>query len=94
MRCVVRGVVALRDAPVDGSDRRLLTGSVEQLHDDLGVYAGLGVDEVFLDLNFDSDHVGNPDADPRPGSNWPPGSCRSGARPGSPCPMILQLWSL
>ena len=60
----MRGVVVLRDAPVDGSDRRPLTGSIEQIHDDLGAYAELGLDEVFLDLNFDSEQVGNPGADP------------------------------
>ena len=64
IRCVVRGVVQLRDAAVDGADRRPLTGTLEQLHDDLGTYASLGVDEVFLDLNFDSEQVGNPTADP------------------------------
>jgi probable F420-dependent oxidoreductase len=67
MRCVVRGVVVLRDAPVDTADRRPLTGSIEQIHDDLGAYAQLGLDEVFLDLNFDSEQVGNPDADPAVG---------------------------
>jgi probable F420-dependent oxidoreductase len=64
MRSIVRGVVVLRDASVDDPDRRPLTGSVEQIHDDLGMYARLGVDEVFLDLNFDSGQVGDPDADP------------------------------
>ena len=64
IRCVVRGVTQLRDAAVDGADRRPLTGSIEQIHDDLGVYASLGVDEVFLDLNFDSEQVGNPTGDP------------------------------
>jgi probable F420-dependent oxidoreductase len=63
VRVVVRGVTVLRDRPVDG-DRPLLTGSVEQLRADLDVYAAAGVDEVFLDLNFDSEAVGNPAADP------------------------------
>jgi probable F420-dependent oxidoreductase len=63
VRVVVRGVTVLRDRPVDG-DRPLLTGSVEQLREDLDVYAAAGVDEVFLDLNFDSEAVGNPAADP------------------------------
>jgi probable F420-dependent oxidoreductase len=63
VRCVVRGVTVLRDAPVDG-DRKTLTGSLDQIRDDLATYAALGADEVFLDLNFDSDRVGRPDADP------------------------------
>jgi probable F420-dependent oxidoreductase len=67
MRCVVRGVVRLRSAPDDGAGRRRLTGTVEQIQDDLGGYAAIGVDEVFLDLNFDSEQVGNPDADPAVG---------------------------
>jgi probable F420-dependent oxidoreductase len=67
VRCVVRGVTALRDAPVDAPDRRPLTGSLEQIHDDLARYAACGVDEVFLDLNFDSEQVGSPAADPAVG---------------------------
>lgn len=65
-RCVVRGVVMLRDNAVDG-ERRALTGSLEQIREDLGRYAAVGIDEVFLDLNFDSERVGNPDADPSVG---------------------------
>ena len=64
MHCVVRGVTVLRERPVDGADRRLLTGTVEQLRDDLAAYAAAGVDEVFLDLNFDSEQVGDPSAEP------------------------------
>lgn len=64
VRVVVRGVTVLRDAPVDGGDRPPLTGSLEQIRDGLGRYAECGVDEVFLDLNFDSEQVGSPDADP------------------------------
>jgi hypothetical protein len=41
-----------------------LRGSLEQIRDDLHRFAGCGVDEVFLDLNFDSELVGGPDADP------------------------------
>ncbi len=67
VRCVVRGVTVLRDAPIDGADRRPLSGSLDQLRDDLARYAGAGVDEVFLDLNFDSERVGNPAADPAVG---------------------------
>lgn len=64
VRCVVRGVTRLRAASVDDSSRAPLHGSIEQLRDDLGRYVDCGVDEVFLDLNFDSEQVGNPAADP------------------------------
>jgi probable F420-dependent oxidoreductase len=64
VRCVVRGVTVLQDAPVDGAHRATLNGSLDQIRDDLALYASAGVDEVFLDLNFDSARVGNPDADP------------------------------
>jgi probable F420-dependent oxidoreductase len=64
VRVVVRGVTVLRESAVDAVDRPLLTGSLEQIQADLGRYAQCGVDEVFLDLNFDSEQVGNPDADP------------------------------
>ena len=64
VRCVVRGVTVLHDIPGGGDDRLPLQGTAAQIRDDLGRYAELGVDEVFLDLNFDSDGVGNPAADP------------------------------
>jgi probable F420-dependent oxidoreductase len=64
VRCVVRGVTAPHESPVDAADRAPLTGSLDQLRDDLALYAQAGVDEVFLDLNFDSERVGNPSADP------------------------------
>lgn len=63
VRCVVRGVTVPQDSPVDG-ERRPLHGSLEQIREDLGSYAAAGVDEVFLDLNFDSERVGNASADP------------------------------
>jgi probable F420-dependent oxidoreductase len=64
VRCIVRGVTVLTDTSIDDVERRPLSGSLEQLRDDLAGYAACGVDEVFLDLNFDSDRVGNPGADP------------------------------
>jgi probable F420-dependent oxidoreductase len=64
VRCVVRGVTALREGIEDGSDRPPLRGSLDQIRDDLDRFAACGADEVFLDLNFDSERVGNPDADP------------------------------
>jgi probable F420-dependent oxidoreductase len=63
VRCVVRGVTVVRDG-VDGPDRQPLNGSPAQVRNDLGRFAALGVDEVFLDLNFDSEEVGSPTADP------------------------------
>jgi probable F420-dependent oxidoreductase len=63
VRCVVRGVTVLQDAAIDG-ERRVLTGSLEQIREDLATYSAAGVDEVFLDLNFDSERVGNATADP------------------------------
>jgi hypothetical protein len=53
----------LQDRSVDG-ERRPLHGSLEQIREDLAAYAAAGVDEVFLDLNFDSERVGNASADP------------------------------
>lgn len=67
VRSVVRGVIRLRDAPVDAADRAVLHGSLDQIRDDLARYADCGVDEVFLDLNFDSELVGDPKADPAVG---------------------------
>ncbi len=64
VRCVVRGVTVVRDVPVAGADRAPLQGTTEQIGEDLARFAELGVDEVFLDLNFDSEQVGNPTADP------------------------------
>jgi probable F420-dependent oxidoreductase len=67
VRCVVRGVTRPTETAVDGADRRLLEGSLDQIRSDLADYAACGVDEVFLDLNFDSDRVGDPSADPAVG---------------------------
>lgn len=64
VRCVVRGVTVLHDGAVDDDGRLPLQGSATQIRDDLARFAELGVDEVFLDLNFDSAEVGNPAADP------------------------------
>jgi hypothetical protein len=63
VRCVVRGVTVLHDEPSSGPDRPALQGTPAQVSDDLGRFSELDVDEVFLDLNFDSDSVGDPDAD-------------------------------
>ena len=64
VRAVVRGVVQLRvDARSPDGRRRPLTGTAEEIRDDLGRLHEAGVTEVFLDLNF-APGVGSPDADP------------------------------
>jgi probable F420-dependent oxidoreductase len=63
LRFVVRGVVQLGDEVVDDAGRRQLTGTAEQIRDDLGALHAAGATEVFLDLNF-APRVGSPDVDP------------------------------
>jgi probable F420-dependent oxidoreductase len=64
LRIVVRGVLQLGDdVRARDGQRRQLTGSAEQIRDDLGRLHEAGVTEVFLDLNF-SPRVGSPDVDP------------------------------
>lgn len=57
---VVRGLVQLTGE--QGSDRKPLVGSAEQIRADLAGLSDQGVDEVFIDLNFD-EAVGSPRAD-------------------------------
>ncbi len=64
VRCVVRGVTVVHDGAVGDGDRPPLQGTPARIRDDLERFSELGVDEVFLDLNFDSDAVGRGDADP------------------------------
>jgi alkanesulfonate monooxygenase SsuD/methylene tetrahydromethanopterin reductase-like flavin-dependent oxidoreductase (luciferase family) len=61
LRFICRGPVRL--GPPGGPDRRPLTGSIEQVRDDLDELAGKGVTEVFLDFNWDPD-ISAPGADP------------------------------
>lgn len=65
LRFIVRGVVRL-DAPVTGRDgqRRMLTGSADEIRGDFALLEAKGVTEVFIDPNFDP-HAVSPDADPR-----------------------------
>jgi probable F420-dependent oxidoreductase len=63
VRCIVRGVTVVTDRAVEGADRRPLHGSVDQIRADVSIFADAGVDEVFFDLNFDFENVGNPGAD-------------------------------
>jgi probable F420-dependent oxidoreductase len=58
IRIVCRAVVRITT-----DERRPLVGSVDQVRDDIAGLAEHGVDEVFIDLNFDPT-VGSPDADP------------------------------
>jgi hypothetical protein len=55
---VTRGVVKVRS-----DERAPLTGSLDEIRSDLADLAAQGVNETFLDLNFDPT-VGSPDADP------------------------------
>jgi probable F420-dependent oxidoreductase len=61
LRFVCRGVVRLR--PAGAADRRLLSGTWDEIRGDLALLAEQGVTETFLDLNFDPE-VGTVDADP------------------------------
>ena len=62
LRLVSRGVVAASATPA-GPDRRPLTGTYAEIEADVARYAAAGLDELFLDLNFDP-RVGVPEADP------------------------------
>lgn len=62
LRMVVRGVVDLVDAD-PGPGRSPLRGTREQVLEDLAALGGLGVTEVFLDLNL-SPRVADPAVDP------------------------------
>ncbi len=61
LRFVCRGVVRVGEP--GGEERRPLTGSLEQIRQDLPVLAAQGVTELFYDLNFDP-RVAAIDADP------------------------------
>jgi probable F420-dependent oxidoreductase len=61
LRFIVRGAVKVREQA--GADRRALTGTVEQIKEDLAGYAARGADELFIDLNFDPE-IASPTADP------------------------------
>ena len=61
LRFVCRGAVRVRTG--EGTDRRPLTGTYEEIRGDFDALAERGVTEVFVDLNFDP-RVSDPDADP------------------------------
>ena len=62
-RVVCRGSVRLLDEPLGGDDRRPLWGSLDQVRADVDHYRAAGLDELFLELNFDP-AVAAPAADP------------------------------
>jgi probable F420-dependent oxidoreductase len=69
LRFVCRGVVrvlddALGELPGSRTDgeRAPLTGTIEQIRDDIDELAGRGITELFVDLNFDP-RIGSPQAD-------------------------------
>ncbi|MBO0803358.1 MAG: TIGR03619 family F420-dependent LLM class oxidoreductase [Nocardiopsaceae bacterium] len=65
VRIVVRGVVrAGREARTSSGERMLLSGSYEQIRDDVAWLGSCGVTEVFYDANWDP-LVGNPAVSPR-----------------------------
>ncbi|HEX5597997.1 MAG TPA: TIGR03619 family F420-dependent LLM class oxidoreductase [Micromonosporaceae bacterium] len=61
LRFICRGAVRVR--PAGAPDRQLLTGTLDQIRADLDDLAGLGLSELFVDLNFDPE-IATPDADP------------------------------
>lgn len=62
LRFVCRGVVKVR-ARAGAADRAPLTGTLDEIRDDLAELEGKGLTETFVDLNFDP-ALGSPDADP------------------------------
>jgi probable F420-dependent oxidoreductase len=65
IRIICRGVVRAGQPVSDGrGERLLLSGSHQQIRDDVGWLGDNGVTEVFYDLNWDP-LIGAPDADPR-----------------------------
>ncbi len=64
VRVIVRGVVrAGAEAKDDSGERKRLSGSYEQIREDVAWLGELGVTEVFYDLNWDP-LVGSPDLEP------------------------------
>ncbi|MBB4935291.1 putative F420-dependent oxidoreductase [Lipingzhangella halophila] len=61
-RVASRGAVQVFSEP-QGADRRPLFGTLGEIRDDIARYRDAGIDELFLELNFDP-AIGGPDADP------------------------------
>lgn len=74
-RIVCRGAVRLLEGslPDDGA-RRPLWGGLDQIRSDVARYAAAGLDELFLELNFDPTLAA---VSSRPASNAAAASCRS-----------------
>ena len=62
-RVVCRGAVRLHDEPLADDGRRPLWGGLDQIRADVDHYRAAGLDELFVELNFDP-AVAGPDADP------------------------------
>ena len=62
LQLVSRGTVRVHDSP-QGPERRPLWGSLDEVREDIGRYAGAGLTELFLDPNFDPAIGGHPDPD-------------------------------
>jgi probable F420-dependent oxidoreductase len=56
LRFIVRGVVRLRQA--GQADRVPLSGSIDEIRQDLAALEAQGITETFVDINFDSEIVG------------------------------------
>jgi hypothetical protein len=63
MRVVSRGSVRLLDGAHPGDDRRPLWGTLDQVAGDIARYQEAGLDELFVELNFDP-AIAAPDVDP------------------------------
>ncbi|MGV9771343.1 TIGR03619 family F420-dependent LLM class oxidoreductase [Streptosporangium sp. NPDC003464] len=61
LRFITRGVTQVR--PSGAAGRTPLTGSFEEIRQDVAALEARGVTDVFHDLNFDPE-IGSPDADP------------------------------
>jgi probable F420-dependent oxidoreductase len=63
VRVVSRGSVRLLDEPHGDGDRRPMWGTLDQIQGDIARYQDAGLDELFVELNFDPT-IAHPDADP------------------------------
>jgi probable F420-dependent oxidoreductase len=61
LRFICRGTTKVR--PAGSPERAPLTGTLDEIRADLDELATRGIDEVFIDLNFDPE-IGSPAADP------------------------------
>lgn len=52
LRLVVRANVAISDRPLDGADRPVFCGTIDQIRDDVRATQEIGADELMLDLQY------------------------------------------